>query len=269
MENDKKLFQFCENIDLPIYVELKPSEFEESIFSFFKMMNFTEVEDKNQEDTYKRIKDDSKSRVLILKEASFSVSKQIEQVLESDKYGAESIVPRKGYSVYRHKSVALMVYSLTEKRWEVGVYQDFGGKDHEAQSKVVISRFLSLALASHGIIGFWGTPVDEGIVVMKQSESLGEAIFLDIRKKKVISLDGIRPMRTYFKIIRLDKNLEDRDIVMTNTELLGFLNTYCTYLDFRGHSVPIRQMIFDLSRKSEGIVHPQSAFRPRVDLSLS
>jgi hypothetical protein len=55
---------------------------------------------------------------------------------------------------------------------------------------------------------------------------------------------------------------------MKNEELLSFLSAHCSYMDYSGLSVPVRQMIQTLARMTEGLIHPEESFRPKTDLSL-
>ena len=119
-----------------------------------------------------------------------------------------------------------------------------------------------------GIVGFWGVPVDEGVVVMKQHESRGESVYIDIKRQNVITVDGVKKIKGRFKVLRLDPTLKGRNVAMTAEEFLSFLSFHCNYFDYVGPSLPIRQMITSLPSYAVGLVHPRESFKPRTDLSL-
>jgi hypothetical protein len=133
---------------------------------------------------------------------------------------------------------------------------------------MIINRFLTWALVPHKIVGLWGVTVDDGMVAQRPIDSKGDAVFIDVVGLRMISLDGVKKLRPHFKILRLDPTLKGRNIKMSNEELISFLSAYCSYLDSSGLSVPVRQMIQTLSKMTEGLIHPEESFRPRMDLSL-
>ncbi|MBY0412819.1 MAG: hypothetical protein K2Q18_01575, partial [Bdellovibrionales bacterium] len=157
------------------------------------------------------------------------------------------------------------------KRWQLGCFSDFGTNKEatiKLAARTVIHRFLSWALAQHGILGLWGVTVDEGMVLQRVTESKGEAVFIDVVGNKILSLDGIKKLGPRFKVLRLDPTLHGRNIRMSKEELVSFISAHASYLDYAGLSVPVRQMIQELTKMTEGLVHPEESFRPRTDLSL-
>lgn len=264
----KTYFQYQKDLNLPIYISADLSTFDQSFADFLGKMKFVKLGDKEEASALVELKKNNLARMLHVTEASPLVAKQIHALMESDRYGAESITPKDGYRVYRHKDVGLMVYSFGVKEWKLGCYKDFGGASITYASRMVINRFLSWALVPHGIVGFWGVTVDDGMVAQKAADSKGEAVFVDVVHLRMITLDGVKKLRSHFKVLRLDPTLKGRNIKMKNEELLSFLSAHCTYMDSSGLSVPVRQMIQALSKMTEGLIHPQESFRPRTDLSL-
>ncbi|MDO9181828.1 MAG: hypothetical protein Q7U04_05440 [Bacteriovorax sp.] len=264
----KTYFQYQKELNLPIYISVDLGVFESSFGEFLTKMKFHKLADKEEVTALAEIKKNNSARILHVSEASPIVAKQIQGSMESDRYGAESIIPKDGYRVYRHKDVGLMVYSFAAKEWQLGCYKDFGSSQFAYQARVMINRFLTWALVPHGLLGLWGVAVDDGMVAQRAIDSRGEVVFIDILGLKMITLDGVKKLRPHFKILRLDSTLKGRNIKMSNEELLSFLSAHCSYLDSSGLSVPVRQMIQALSRMTEGLIHPQESFRPRTDLSL-
>ena len=264
----KTYFQYQKDLGLPIYITAELSSFEPSFQEFLTKMKFIKLSDKEEKEALGVIGNNNLARVLNVSEATPVLAKQIQSSMESDRYGAESIIPKQGYRVYRHKDVGLMVYSYAAREWSFGCYKNFGSASVLVSSRIIMNRFLSWALAPHGIIGVWGVTVDDAIVAQKPIESKGEAVFINVKALQMISIDGVKKLRPHFKILRLDSTLHGRNIKMTTEELLSFLSSHCTYLDSAGLSVPVRQVIQALSKMTEGLIHPEESFRPRTDLSL-
>ena len=267
----KTYYQYQKEMMLPIYIALDPQSFENGLNDFLVSMQFTKLNEKEEVSALEIMKKNNASRCLNFFEATPGVSRQIGATIESDRYGLESIIPKPGYQVYRYKEIGLMVYSFGVKAWEFGCYSDFGSSKEPAKklaARTVIHRFLSWSLAHHGILGLWGVTVDDGMVLQRVNESKGEAVFVDVVGNKILSLDGIKKLGPKFKVLRLDPTLHGRNIRMTSEELLSFLSAHCSYMDYSGLSVPVRQMIQTLAKMTEGLVHPEESFRPKTDLSL-
>lgn len=261
-------FQYQKDLNLPVYISADLAVFDTNFGEFLSSMKFHKLGTKEEAAALIELKKNNHARILHITEASPLVAKQIQGTMESDRYGTESIIPKDGYRVYRHKDLSLMVYSFGVKEWQLGCYKDFGTNNFKIASRMIINRFLSWALVPHGIVGIWGVTVDGGMVAQRAGDSKGEAVFIDVKGLNIISFDGVKKIKPHFKIMRLDPTLKGRNIRMTSEELLSFLSAHCSYLDSSGLSVPVRQMIQALSKMSEGLIHPQESFRPRTDLSL-
>jgi hypothetical protein len=269
MEKQWTYLQYFKDLDLPIYVRLDLSEFDSHILTLLNKMNFAEiVEQKDIDEIHLRINKEGGARLLTFAEASSKVARQIDLVAESDRFGHESIVPKENYNVYRYKGMSLMVYAFSAPEWQIACYPDFGIEADVLAARSVMNRFLSWSLSSLGYVGFWGVPVDEGMVVLRQSDSEGEAVFLDVRRKRMLTLDGHRKMNSRFNMIKLDSAISGKNLRMSNEELLSFLSQYCTYFDYNGLSIPVRQLIQTIVQNTEGLLHPKDSFKPRTDLSL-
>ncbi len=263
--DEKKYYQFHKSADLPIFVSCDPAIFDATLLNFLSGMKFDEVEFSCVEEG---LKSNQHARILEIEEATNIVAKRIDEASDTDSYGLERVTPSSGYRVYRYKGVGMLIYSYKHKEWRLGCFNDFGAAENVVAYKSVINRFLSWSLASLGLVGFWGVIVDEGVVVMRQGSSRGEAVFIDIMKRRIFSEDGIKKMRSRFQIMKLDSSLHGRNIKMSGEELLSFLSNHCTYFDYDSLSVPVRQLIQSLAKTVVGVLHPQESFKPRTDLSL-
>lgn len=264
----KTYFQYQSEANIPIYISVDLAEFEAVLPDFLTKLRFTRIAEKDEAQTLQVIKKNNDVRLLNLTEASPNVAKQIKIIKVSDHFGPESVIPQNGYRVYRYKDLAMMVYSFGVKEWQIGCMKDFGTKDFELASKMILNRFLTWAFIPQGIVGLWGVGVDDGIVVQKANESKSEAVFVDVFNYRLFTQDGIKKLQPNFPIMRLDPMLKGRNVRMTSEQHLSFLSTHCTFFDSAGLSIPVRQMLQELSKFSIGILHPQESFRPRTDLSL-
>ena len=200
---------------------------------------------------------------------SSTVAQQINFATESDIYGEESIIPKEGHRVYRYKEVAVMLYSFGLTEWVLGCFEDFGTGDKKAAYTCIINRYLSWALAPMGIVGFWGELNGNDIVILKRRESEGNAIFIDIRENKIISLKGIHALSRGSKIVRFDDTLGKGEVIrMQKEQLASFLTQYTSYLDYLGPSVPIRQAVSAIIQRLDGIISPQNGVATQTDLPL-
>ena len=236
-------FQYQKEEGLPVFIKVDLADFDLALLNFLIQMRFEELSEMEANELEAQLTPDFTGNILSLSLASPSVARQINQVGESDRYGAECITPKDGYKVYRYKGKALLVYSFGVGFWEMGCHSDFGSEEDSVTCRGIINRYLSWALVSQGIVGFWGVPVEEGLVVLKKGEAQGEAVFVDVRNRKLYSIDGSRKMKRQFSILRLNSAIKNKNVVMSREELLGFLTVNTTFFDYTGLSVPVRQAI--------------------------
>lgn len=258
-------YQFYSDMGYPIFIRFNQDAVGMHLPTFLAENRFTELPDTEVKQIDKLVRETPNARLLNIELASPHVASQINRFTESDTFGPESVTPRDGYRIYRYRCEAAIIFSHLSKTWEMGVFENFGEEPFTA--KVIINRFLAWALAPQGIISFWGVPVDEGAVILKQSQSEGECVYIDVQRYIQLSLDGAKEIKGTFQILRLDSVLKGRSIGMTKEELLSFMYQYCAYFDHQGLSYPIRQIIHHLSRMAHGHVYPEENFRPRTALT--
>ncbi|MBT3982424.1 MAG: hypothetical protein HOE90_13785 [Bacteriovoracaceae bacterium] len=258
-------FRFQKELGYNIYLKLDTRSYSDEFLDFIAKHQFSMVDEKDNKSVEAAILEDRKARVLKITPANFSVLRKLGSHKPEDRFGRESTTNGSGYSVYRYKGVALVVYSTFVKEWELGVVHQFGTGDLKGPSSVVINRFLSWALGLHGVVGFWGVPVDEGVVVMKEKASGGEAVFLDFNKKQLLTIDGAKDFNFGLNILKLAQLGKEEGIQMKLEELIPFLVSHCTYFDYDGIPLKIRQMIIAISRTATGFVYHQSSFKPRSE----
>jgi hypothetical protein len=264
----KNYFQYYKELDIPVYISIDLTHFDQGVQDLLAKLKFSKLTDSEEASVHKSMSQRKDARLLNISEATALVGKQINMAMESDRYGDESIIPKAGYRVYRYKGMGLLVFSFGAREWSLGCYKDFGSRIVHTESMVMMNRFLSWALSSLGYLGIWGASIDEGMVAQRYSDSKAELVFIDIFNNRVLTIDGMKKLSPRFKVLRLDPMIKGRNIKMSQEEYLSFLSAHCSYFDYSGLSVPVRQMIQAFARMTEGLVHPEESFRPRTDLSL-
>jgi hypothetical protein len=250
-------YQFQKKLGYPVFVRIEEQKMETRIQELLSSMGF----EKLKPEELKGISfDKNQTKVLKISEANLRVCKQIDQSHALDNYGPENLTMLGNYDVYRYRNVGMMIFGDGNYFWELGL-KPFEGKSNEV--KVMITRFLSWALAPMGIIGFWGVPVDEGAVVMKPKEAKFESFFLDVKKGKMVSLDGVKEIEAGFQILRLDTTLRNTSRRMTKEELLSFLSTNTCYFSYHGIALSMKESLFDLISMVEGHTYPLENFQHR------
>ena len=269
MSTLSKWFVFQKDLNLPIYIRCSLDEFHPNLVAFLSSMKFTELSEKEVHETKTQMKSNTNARILEIKLSNAAVAQQIRFAIESDMYGVESIVPRDGHRVYRYKEVAIILYSFGLGEWVLGCFKNFGTGEDKTAYKCVLNRYLSWALAPMGIVGFWGKVTDAGIVVLKQRESQGEALFLDIQGHRSISSNGIEALHAGSKILRRDDTLGKGQVVrMQREQLTSFLLQYTSYLDYSGPSVSIKQALQEIGQGLEGVIYSEEVSKTQTDLPL-
>lgn len=252
-------FQYVKDMRYPIFIRLDLAEFTpEKVQEFLEQQQFSKISEQDLAPFPDQHPDHY--RILTIKKVHSRVARHMGRLPEADYLGAEKITSRKGYRLYRFQGHGLMVYSFLFHNWELGVHQEFGQTKYQTAHRIILNRFLALALGPLGVCGFWGVCGNEGAVIMKKLPTLGEAIFIDLQNDCILTLEGSRPLGPYFTFIRLDAHLSGGSRRMPAEELLGLLSTHCVFFDYEGLSVPIRQMIHYFSLNYRGQVYPQSHF---------
>ena len=269
MEQDNyTYFQYFKGLGLPVYLRLNTVNFHAEFIELLKTLKFHELSSEESEKMLSEFDNEKYGKILTIKEASPGVVRQIGLYSESDKFGSESIHPKDSYNVYRYRGVGLMVYGHSFKEWEMGCSEDIGTDGYQLATKMILMRFLSWSLAPLGIVGFWGVPVDEGMVVQKPNESGAEVVFIDVFKRWLYTQDGQKKMKNSFKLLKLDNSLKDRSIKMSPEQFISFLSAHCSYFSYNGMTIPTRQMIQSVCRTYEGLIYPTESFQPRTSLNL-
>ncbi|MEX1099700.1 MAG: hypothetical protein WEB87_04700, partial [Bacteriovoracaceae bacterium] len=161
--NDQKAayYQFHPELKYQVYLKFEDEEVEKRLSDTLDFLGFFKVEnDQAQAIVLNR----NETKILKISQASPRVAKQIQTLSASmDHYGPESLSSHGGYKVYRYQSAGMMVFDESSYSWEMGLVKIPARLE---EIKVMLIRFVSWALASKGVVGFWAVPVEQGFVVM-------------------------------------------------------------------------------------------------------
>ena len=264
-----KWFVFSKDLGFPVYIRCNSDEFLPGFISTLNSMQFTELPEEGVDEAKRRVGQDENARVLEIRLANSAIAQQIRSTVPNDAYGLESIVPRDGYRVYRYKGSAIVLYSFGVSEWVAGCFADIGSDENKTACRCILNRYLSWALAPMGVVGFWGRKNRDGIEVLRQRESLAEAIFIDIRNGRLVTSGGVEAIRSDCRIVRYDTMASTSQVRMDKIQLVSFLVQYTSYLDYAGLSIPLRQAVQEIAQRIEGIVYAEgstSKSSPRLSL---
>lgn len=261
-----RFFQYYKDADYPVFIKLDSDFLGAGFFKLLKELQFSEL---NEAEVKARahLFNHRFCRILHVSEATPKTSQLIKNNSTDDRFGPESFTDLATHRVYRYKDQALIVYSFRFKEWQMGCHAAFAEGENAFEAKMVLGRFLGWSLSMLGMVGFWGVPVEEGIVINKPVECKGEVVFLDVKRMVMLTIEGEKKIKSAFTIIRLDNTLSNRNIRMTKEELVGFLSSSTVYVDFQGLTISVRQVIQEIAHFAHGKIHPAVNFRPRMNLS--
>lgn len=236
-------YQFRKSFSYPIYVRLSAEESTSKLTHLLNEMGFTSVSDLEA----KKIQlTKASTRVLTVHYASARLQLQISGSDLLDKYGSESLSLQMGMPIYTYRKVGMMGMPYSKPLWELAIHPDISQTEQMVGLRVVLVRFLAQALAEQGVLSYWGTVKDGTVIVMKQAQSFGEAVFIDLHNKVVFSNGGETRLGTSLKILRKDKDVPVA-MKMSREEIISFLSVSTCLMNFNGISHAMKKAIYELS----------------------
>ena len=249
MESTKwSYFQYRKNYNYPIYIRFKQEELNSKFTHLLTELGFGLLSDI---ESRKIQLQKSHTRILTIQEASARLQQQIQGSDLLDKYGQESLSLQMGMPVYTYRKVGIMGLPLTKTLWELAIHNDLSHTDQMVGLRVILVRYISQALADQGVLCYWGTIKDDTVIVMKQLQSFGEAVLIDVNKKVIFSNGGEIKLGSSLKIIRKDKEMS-HSVYMSREDLIGFLSVSTCLLSFNGITHSMKKAIYDLSSYASG-----------------
>lgn len=252
-------YQYRKNLGYPIYIRFEEAEFEKAFVEVLGILGFDPVprdEIKNVELNPKRTK------ILRVIKSNTRISKKISAPqLGDSRFGAEQVSNVGSFTVYCYQHVAMLVFSEATLMWELGV------KDINDQKalRIVFTRYLSFALATQNIVGFWGVPIEQGIVILSPKEANFETVFVDLDRSKLLTYEGEKNLDADCQVLRLDSMLQTEMRQMKPEQLLSFLSQRTSLITPVGIQAKMRGIIWELSQLLVGYTYPESKFQSRED----
>lgn len=263
--SDKNLsyYQFHKDLGYQIYLQFEDFDFESELSEVVEMLGFEKVE---REQVQSKSFDKLETKVLKINRATPRVAREINRedyIL--DKYGDESISSKGSYEIYRFKSIGMMIFSEGSNLWELGVNFDESKRDG---LRCMLTRFLSLAFANTGVVGFWGLALEDGFVVTRAVKANYESIFIDLKKNILLSYDGMKKIDYDLRILRLDDAIFGDARKMPQEALLSFLSTHTCFMSYQGLAPAIKETLYGLCQKASGYYYPEHSFQPKIAANL-
>lgn len=246
MDANWNYFQYRKAHNYPVYLRLKQEDVNPKFLHLVQELGFgqlTSVESK------KISLQRSHTRILTIQHGSPRIQLQINGNDLFDRYGHESLSLQQGMPVYSYRKVGIMGFPVGKTLWDLAIHQDISNTEQLVGLRVMLVRYLAQALSEFGVLCYWGTVREGGVVIMKQSQSFGEAVLIDLPNKVVFSNAGEVKITSSLRIIRRDKDVKV-PIPMGREELISFLSVSTCLLSFSGLSQSMRKAIYDLSLNS-------------------
>lgn len=241
-------YQFRKNHDYPIYVRFKQEDANPKFTHILTEMGFQAL---TEQESKKVQLNKINTRILTIQTAGSRLQQQITGSDILDKYGHESLSLQGGMPVYTYRRVGVMGLPFGKTLWELALHPDISHTDQMVGIRVIMVRFLAQALSYEGILCYWGTVKDDTVIMMKQGQSFGEAVLIDVNKRMVFSNGGEMKLGSSLKIIRKDKEVKTPQM-MSREDLIGFLSVSSCLLSFNGITPAMRKAIYDLSAHTSG-----------------
>ena len=219
-------FQWQKSHGYPVFLRMERELLEGRLQKLITDLGFQEI----PEGDHKKIPANRPgTKILTLSRASTRVAQQVMLPDSMDRFGHEVLSYQGHTQIYLYRRLGMMVFSSTSTMWELGLVSQLETTEDLMGLRVMLNRFLGWALAPMGLIGFWGVATTEGLVAMKQSQSFGEVVMVDVDKRVMFSSSGATPLQAGFTILRADK-VGPTGRRLTPEELVSFLSTSKVYL---------------------------------------
>lgn len=247
MEIKWNYYQFRKTQDYPTYLRVRRDESLPKFLHVLQEMGFNELsETESKKISLHRIH----TRVLSVQLATPKVQLQLQGSDLLDQYGPESLNIQNGTPLYMFRKVGVLAAPTNKTLWDLALTQDLASTDHMIGLRVLLSRYLSMALSDLGVLCYFGTFKENTVMIMKQSQSFGETVILDQTKKMIYSFNGAHPMPLIIKVSRRDKETSHGQRI-GREELIGFLSVSTCLMSFSGISPAMKKMVFELSQSMD------------------
>ncbi len=236
-------FQYRKQYDYPVYIRFKQEDLNPKFIHLLTEIGFVDL---NEKESKKISLSRPLTKILTIQAASPRLQQQINGPDHMDKYGQEALSIQGGLPIYTYRKVGVMGLPPGKIMWELAIHPDIAHTEQMVGLRVILTRFLAQALSDQGVLCYWGTIKDDTVVVMKQHQSYGEAIIIDIDKKVAFSNGGEMRFSSSVKILRKDKEVKTAS-AMNREETISFLSVSSCLLSFTGITQSMKRAIYNLS----------------------
>jgi hypothetical protein len=245
-ESQWNTYQYRKNGQYAVYLRLRQDDLNAKFNHLFQEMGFTLL----TEAEVKKIKlSQPYLKILTIRKASQGYMQLIQSSDILDEFGQESMGLYSNVPTYTFRRVGIMLIPKGKTLWELDINPEISHTEQMVGFRIMLVRFLSLALADQGVLSYWGTVKDGTIIIMKQAQSFGEAVFIDMKKKFIFSNGGEMQFDSSLKIVRKDK-IVLTTFNLTREDLISFLSVSTCLLSFTGITQSMKKNIFELSFSS-------------------
>jgi len=246
MQNQKwHYYQFRKVHDYPVFLRFKEEELNPKFSHLLSELGFNEL---TEQESKKIPLQKQYTRMLTVQFASARLDQQLNGSDSLDKYGPEVLSIQNQTPVYTYRKVGIMALPNHKTLWDLALHSEISHTDQMIGFRIILVRYISQALAEQGILCYWGTFRDESVIVMKQSQSFGEAVFIDWNKKVIFSNGGEMKFKSHLKILRKDKESTSA-ASMSREEVISFLSVSTSLLSFNGITNSMKRAILEMSAK--------------------
>jgi hypothetical protein len=257
MEAKYNYYQYQKKHDYPVYIRVNPEEVDAKFVHLLGELGFQELPEKES----KKISlHKTNTRLLTVQTAGPRVQVQINGSDLLDKYGHESLSIQAGVPVYTYRKVGLLAMPMGKIFWDLALSQNISLTDQMVGVRVILTRFLAMALSFDGLLCYWGTMTEGSMVMMKQNQSFGESIVIDFNRKVAFHNGGEVRLGSVLKMIRKDKEGKSH---IGREEIISFLSVSTCLLSFSGITPAMKKAIYDLS------TFTQATYAQSSDLSAT
>ncbi|MFL5786099.1 MAG: hypothetical protein ACJ76H_15885 [Bacteriovoracaceae bacterium] len=258
MEQRWNYYQYRKLHDYPIYVRVNADEISPKFVHLLVEMGLSLL----TETEVKKISlQKAHSRVLTVQSASPRIERQISGSDLLDKYGLESVSIMNGLPVYTYRRVGLLAMPFGRNLWDLAVSSEISHTDQMVGLRVVLARFLAMALADMGVLCYWGTVKDGAVILMKQSQSFGESVLIDVDRRTIFSQGGEMRIGNNLRIVRRD--VEGRHSGhISREEIISSLSVNSCLLSFTGITPAMKRSIYSMSSFVTASYSPVEALNP-------
>ncbi len=243
MQNPKwHYFQFRKPHDYPVFLRFKEDELNPKFSHLLTELGFSEL---SENESKKIPLQRSHTRLLTIQFASTRLNQQLNGS-DMEKYGSEVLSIQAGVPVYTYRKVGIMALPTGKTLWDLALHSEITHTEQMVGFRVILVRYISQALADQGVLSYWGTMKDGSVVIMKQGQSFGEAVFIDWNKKFIFSNGGEVRLTSQLKILRKDKEFKSA-AQMGREDVISFLSVSTCLLSFNGITNLMKRAIVDMS----------------------